>query len=174
MHETRRLPEGVPRLRAVSWATATERSAESSGADLRLTVCRQDTSEPRSDARETTRRQQRAASASRVEGSSRWPWRRSALYVADRGRPSPSACTTVGHVVGRHGGCVCPEAAVRAVPARLLLLCLLLGSSWLTVDGGCGRRRQSAASPGRTGSRGRVGQRGWWRSKPAAVAAPIR
>jgi hypothetical protein len=30
---------------------------------------------------------------------------------------------------------VCPEAAVRAVPARLLLLCLLLRSSWLTVKG---------------------------------------
>ena len=28
-----------------------------------------------------------------------------------------------------------PEAAVRAVPARLLLLCLLLRSSWLTVEG---------------------------------------
>ena len=32
----------------------------------------------------------------------------------------------------------CPEAAVRAVPARLLLLCLLLRSSW--ANGG-GRRR---------------------------------
>ena len=27
-----------------------------------------------------------------------------------------------------------------------------------------GQRRESAASPGRTGSRGRVGRRGWWRS----------
>ena len=37
----------------------------------------------------------------------------------------------------RQGGdcCSCPEAAVRAVPARLLLLCLLLRSSWLTVEG---------------------------------------
>ena len=34
----------------------------------------------------------------------------------------------------RRGRC-CPEAAVRAVPARLLLLCLLLRSSWLTVEG---------------------------------------
>jgi hypothetical protein len=53
------------------------------------------------------------------------------------------------------------------MPARLLLLCLLLRSSWLTVDGGRGRRRQSAASPGRTGSRRCVGRRGCWRSKPA-------
>ena len=29
-----------------------------------------------------------------------------------------------------------PEAAVRAVPPRLLLLCLLLRRSWLTVEGG--------------------------------------
>ena len=50
------------------------------------------------------------------------------------------------------------------MPARLLLLCLLFRSSWLTVEGGRGRRRHSAASPGRTGSRGRVGRRGWWRS----------
>ena len=32
-------------------------------------------------------------------------------------------------------GCLCPEAAVRAVPARLLLLCLLLRSSRRTVGG---------------------------------------
>ena len=55
---------------------------------------------------------------------------------------------------------VCPKAAVRAMSAMLLLLCLLFRSSWLTVEGG----RQAAASPGRTGSRGRVGRRGWWRS----------
>ena len=36
----------------------------------------------------------------------------------------------------------CPEAAVRAVAARLLLLCLLLRSSWLTVEG---ERQVSAA-----------------------------
>jgi hypothetical protein len=46
------------------------------------------------------------------------------------------------------------------MPARLLLLCLLFRSSWLTVEGGRGRRRHGAASPGRTGSRGRVGRRG--------------
>jgi len=62
----------------------------------------------------------------------------------------------------------CPKAAVRAMSARLLLLCLLFRSSWLTVTGGRGRRRHSAASPGRTGSRGRVGRRGWWRSEARA------
>ena len=51
---------------------------------------------------------------------------------------------------GGRGDWVCPEAAVRAVPARLLLLCLLLRSSWLTAGGRPSRRRRrSAASPGR-------------------------
>ena len=54
------------------------------------------------------------------------------------------------------------------MPARLLLLCLLFRSSWLTVEGGRGRRRHSAASSGRTGRRGRVGRRGWWRSRATA------
>jgi hypothetical protein len=36
-----------------------------------------------------------------------------------------------------------------------------------------GRRRRSAVSPGRTGSRGRVGGRGWWRSV-AAASGPVR
>ena len=35
----------------------------------------------------------------------------------------------------RQRGRSCPKSAVRAVPARLLLLCLLLRSSWLTVEG---------------------------------------
>jgi hypothetical protein len=39
------------------------------------------------------------------------------------------------------GGRLCPDAAVRAMPARLLL-CLLLRSSWLTLEGG---REVSAA-----------------------------
>jgi hypothetical protein len=65
---------------------------------------------------------------------------------------------------------LCPKAAVRAMPSRLLLLCVLFRSSWLAVEGGRGRRRQSAASPGRTGRRGRVGRRGWWRSAAAASA----
>jgi hypothetical protein len=33
-------------------------------------------------------------------------------------------------------GCSTPDAVARPVPARLLLLCLLLRSSWLTVEGG--------------------------------------
>jgi hypothetical protein len=45
--------------------------------------------------------------------------------------------------VGRYC-CLTPDAAVRAVPPRLLLLCLLLGSSWLTVEGG---RQIGAAGP---------------------------
>jgi len=69
--------------------------------------------------------------------------------------------------------CLCPKAAVRAMPARLLLLCVLLRSSWLTAEGGRDRRRHSAASPGRTGSRGRVGGRGWWRSV-ATASGPVR
>jgi hypothetical protein len=71
------------------------------------------------------------------------------------------------------GGRCCPVAAVRAVPAKLLLSYLLLKSSWLRVDGDGGRRRQSAASPGRTCSRGRVGRRGGWRSKGAASWASV-
>ena len=31
---------------------------------------------------------------------------------------------------------VCPKSAVRAVPSRLLLLCLLFRSSWLAAEGG--------------------------------------
>src|SRR2546423_3006550 len=50
----------------------------------------------------------------------------------------------------------------------------MLATREFVANGGgrpLGRRRQSAASPGRTGSRGRVGRRGWWRSEPAASAA---
>jgi hypothetical protein len=40
------------------------------------------------------------------------------------------------HVVQRGASCwFCPDAAVPAMPARLLLLCLLLRSLWLTVEG---------------------------------------
>ena len=42
--------------------------------------------------------------------------------------------TSVLPTLGRRG-CFCPKAAVRAMPARLLLLCLLFRSSWLTVEG---------------------------------------
>jgi len=34
--------------------------------------------------------------------------------------------------------CICPKGAVRAMPARLLLLCLLFRSSWLAVEGHVG------------------------------------
>ena len=54
-----------------------------------------------------------------------------------------------------------------------LLLCLLLRSSWLTVEGGRGRRRHSAASPGRRDSCDRVRGRGCWRSV-AAASGPVR
>jgi hypothetical protein len=56
--------------------------------------------------------------------------------------------------------------------ARLLLLCLLFKSSWLTVEGGRGRRRHSAASPGRTGSRSRVARRGCGVPKEESDGAP--
>ena len=46
-----------------------------------------------------------------------------------------------------------------------------LRSSWLAGDGGHGRRRQSAASPGRAGSGGRPDGRGWWRSKAGTRSA---
>ena len=51
-------------------------------------------------------------------------------------------------------GRVCPKAAVRAVPASLLLLCLLLRSSWLTADGG--RQVSAARVPHRRGGRAAV------------------
>ena len=51
----------------------------------------------------------------------------------------------------RGAGCwSCPIAAVLAIPGRLLLLCFLLGSSWLTMTAAAGSRRQGAAPPGRT------------------------
>ena len=52
------------------------------------------------------------------------------------------------------------EGSSPAMPARLLLLRVLFRGLWLTVEGSRGRRRHSAASPGRTGRRGRVGRRG--------------
>ena len=92
-------------------------------------------------------------------------WRRHAVPVRmERGSPAP------GFVRRRS----CPKSAVRAVPPTLLLLCLLLRGSWLTVEGSRGRRRHSAASPGRTGSRGRVGRRGWRRSEATARRGDFR
>jgi len=52
---------------------------------------------------------------------------------------------------------------------------LVLATQEFVANGGgqpsC-RRRRSAASPGRTGSRGGAGRRGWWRSI-AAVCTPL-
>src|ERR1019366_6056747 len=48
---------------------------------------------------------------------------------------------------------------------------LVLATQEFVANGGgrpSDRRRRSAASPGRTGSRGRGSRRGCWRSKPAA------
>ena len=96
-----------------------------------------------------------------------------------RGRPSAAGFHQSGHVfVADPVAAFCPKAAVRAMqsgaspPARLLLLCVLFRSSWLAVEGGRGRRRHSAASPGRTGGRGRVGRRGCWRSKTGNDPSP--
>jgi hypothetical protein len=51
---------------------------------------------------------------------------------------------------------------------RLPLLCLLLRSSWLTVEGGRHRRRRPDASPGRTGSLAVSVSVGSWRSNPSS------
>ena len=51
-------------------------------------------------------------------------------------------------------GCLCPKAAVRAMPARLLLLCVLFGSSWLAAEGG--RQVGAAGVLYRRGGRGAV------------------
>jgi hypothetical protein len=69
------------------------------------------------------------------------------------------------------GDCICPKAAVRAMPARLLLLCLLFRSTWLTVEAGRHVAAGAAASPGRTGSLGRIGQRGLVAFQLANLAA---
>jgi hypothetical protein len=72
------------------------------------------------------------------------------------------------------GGWLTPGAAVRAVPPRLLLLCLLLRSSWLTVEGG--RQTRAAGVLHRRGGRaafGRVGQRGLVASPLATLVARV-
>jgi hypothetical protein len=83
-----------------------------------------------------------------------------AICVVPDARPSAAVAVTVR-------GQFCPEAAVRAVPARLLLSCLLLRSSWLTVEGdrhfgaaGVLRRRGGRAAVAvRVGVAGRVPER---------------
>ena len=53
----------------------------------------------------------------------------------------------------------CPKSAVRAVPSRLPLFVLATQEFVANGGGRPSRRRQSASSPGRMGSRGRVGRR---------------
>jgi hypothetical protein len=71
------------------------------------------------------------------------------------------------------GDSSCPKSAVRAVPARLLLLCLLLRSSWLTVEGG---RYVAAGVLHRRGGRAALAVSvsvGWWRSN-SQLSPPCR
>ena len=56
-----------------------------------------------------------------------------------------------------HGYSSTPDGAVRRCPPRLLFLCLLFGSSWLTVEGGRQIGAAAAASPGRAAVAVRVG-----------------
>jgi hypothetical protein len=60
---------------------------------------------------------------------------------------------------GASRDCVCPDAAVRATSARLLLLCLLLGSSWLTVE-----------ASGQVGIARVLHRRGGWAAVAVSVA----
>ena len=61
----------------------------------------------------------------------------------------------------REAGCwFCPNAALRAVPARLLLLCLLFRSSWLTVEAAV--VRCAATVLHRRGGRAAVAVRSAW------------
>jgi hypothetical protein len=59
-------------------------------------------------------------------------WRRTGARPARGSRPAFVLARAPGP---RRRGWLCPKAAVRAMPARLLLLCLLFRSSWLTVEG---------------------------------------
>ena len=82
-----------------------------------------------------------------------------------RGRPSAAGFHQFGPCLRRgSGGCLCPKSSVRAVPPRLLLLCLLLRSSWLTVEGG---RHGAVGVRHRRGGRAALAVSvsvGWWRS----------
>jgi hypothetical protein len=102
------------------------------------------------------RQSARPSGSSRSGGAGCWPHANSQASLADRARRKrqwlsvqrDSAGSSIGRAQcsasyqmepapqTRGRGRSCPKAAVRAVPARLLLLCLLLRSSWLTVEGG--------------------------------------
>jgi hypothetical protein len=57
----------------------------------------------------------------------------------------------------RRRGWLCPKSAVRAMPARLLLLCVLFRASWLTVEGD--RHVGAAGAVHRRGGRAAVAVR---------------
>ncbi len=74
---------------------------------------------------------------------------RDARRTSSTGSDLHSCLGVYGSQRGRRDS-LCPIAAVLAIPGRLLLLCLLLRSSWLTMTAAARSRGQSAASPGRT------------------------
>ena len=66
-----------------------------------------------------------------------------------------------------------PDAAVQPVPPTLLLLCLLLRSSWLTREGSRHGHRPPDASPGRTGSLAVSVGVGSWGSNSGSLASVV-
>ncbi len=118
--------------------------------------------------------------------------RRAGRALCTARRTSTARCASLASC-GADAACgVEPCSWVRGVsrgsaPARLLVserscpggaaeaAALVLATQDFVANGGwrpsC-RRRRSAASPGRTGSRGRVGRRGWLRSEAAPLESP--
>jgi hypothetical protein len=94
------------------------------------------------------------------------PSRRRALARIELA-PAPPSARDQSRRPRRSRDSSCPEAAVRAVPARLLLSCLLFRSSWLTMEGDrhfgaaavLRRRGGRAAVAVRVGVAGRVPER---------------
>ena len=96
--------------------------------------------------------------------------------LATRAGPTEQAVVVVNAMAALHqhrscppsrpGDRITPDAAVRALPPRLLLLCLLLRSSWLTTGGQVGAAGLLYRRGG--GTCGRVGGCGCWRSKGKA------
>jgi hypothetical protein len=80
-----------------------------------------------------------------------------------------------GHANGLGRDRDAPSAAVSSTAATLLLVCLHPARIWLTVElTGPSAARQSAASPGQTGSRCPGSRRDSWRSGPAVSDGPTR